>query len=126
MRKINYILNENSNIIYWQEFPFNKDEPFIEIDDNTTILLNYDKIIDGKLIKNVEKEQEIVNRNYNVSILISEIEKYKLLLTNTDYKVIKYMEGELDEESFLQAKEQRKEWRKLVNELSSQLASLEE
>lgn len=45
------------------------------------------------------------------------INELKQLLEDSDYKVLKYAEGELSEEEFLQAREQRRAWRAEINRL---------
>ena len=45
------------------------------------------------------------------------ISELKMLLTQTDYKVQKYMEGQLTEEEWAIAKAERQAWRDEINEL---------
>ena len=45
----------------------------------------------------------------------------KCKLAETDYKAIKYAEGELLEEEYAETKAQRKEWRKEINKLEEEL-----
>lgn len=47
------------------------------------------------------------------------IQMLKDLLRNTDYKAIKFAEGEITEEEFAPVREQRKAWRKEINEIES-------
>ena len=49
------------------------------------------------------------------------IQELKTLLTNSDYKAIKYAEGLLSDEEYEPIKLQRQEWRKQINELEKQL-----
>lgn len=46
-----------------------------------------------------------------------QIEILKNALAETDYKAIKFMEGEITEEEFAPVRAQRKEWRERINEL---------
>lgn len=46
-----------------------------------------------------------------------QIEILKKALADTDYKAIKFMEGEITEEEFAPVRKQRKEWRERINEL---------
>ena len=54
------------------------------------------------------------------------INELKTYLKATDYKSIKYAEGELSEEEFEPIKEQRKAWRAEINELQAQLQTYED
>lgn len=48
---------------------------------------------------------------------ISRITELKNKLFNTDYQAIKFAEGELSEEEYAPIREQRRNWRKEINEL---------
>lgn len=50
-----------------------------------------------------------------------EINALKQLLTNSDYKAIKFAEGEMPEEEFAPIRAQRQAWRVRINELEQQL-----
>ena len=54
----------------------------------------------------------------------AEIDHYKKLLSSTDYQAIKYAEGELTDEEYLQMKNQRISWRLKINELESEAKKL--
>jgi 5-bromo-4-chloroindolyl phosphate hydrolysis protein len=45
-------------------------------------------------------------------------------LHNTDYKAIKYAEGELTEEEYAPIREQRKAWRNEINALRAEIAEI--
>lgn len=45
------------------------------------------------------------------------IQELKKLLSDTDYKAIKFAEGLLTEEEFAPIRKQRQEWRNKINEL---------
>ena len=52
--------------------------------------------------------------------------KYQIMilkqnLTNTDYKAIKFAEGELSEQEYAPIRSQRREWRAEINRLEAQL-----
>lgn len=47
----------------------------------------------------------------------NKINKLKLELERTDYKVLKYIDGELTEEEYSKIKETRKELRRKIREL---------
>lgn len=52
----------------------------------------------------------------------NEINIYKQLLTNTDYRTLKYADGSLSAEEYEQTKQERQSWRARINELEVQLA----
>ena len=62
-------------------------------------------------IKPEPTEEEIKNE---------QIAELKQKLADTDYKAIKYAEGEYTEEDYTPVKEMRKEWRRAINELEEQ------
>lgn len=49
----------------------------------------------------------------------AEINALRQLLKQTDYKVIKFAEGQLTEDEFGEIKEKRQRWRSFINELQS-------
>lgn len=49
------------------------------------------------------------------------IEELKRMLAETDYKTLKYVEGELSEEEFLEEKQERALWRAEINRLEAEL-----
>lgn len=53
--------------------------------------------------------------------IVIEINTLKQLLTQTDYKCLKFAEGAMTAEEFAPAKAQREEWRERINELEEQL-----
>ena len=58
-----------------------------------------------------------------VSKRISEL---KTNLVITDYKAIKYAEGEISEEEYGPIREQRRAWRVEINTLEAEMAELQE
>ena len=48
----------------------------------------------------------------------------KSMLSQTDYKAIKYAEGEITEEEYAPVREQRRQWRRQINELEAEIESL--
>lgn len=52
----------------------------------------------------------------------SQIRRLKRLLDETDYKLNKFLEGELTEEEYEPVKAERKEWRRQINELEDAIA----
>ena len=55
----------------------------------------------------------------------SEIVELKKYLTNTDYKAIKFAEGELSESDYQEVKSQRHDARVRINELEARIEQLE-
>lgn len=62
----------------------------------------------------MSKEARIANFN--------RIKELMLLLKKTDYKAIKYAEGELSAEEYAETLAQRREWRAEINELEAKLS----
>ena len=71
----------------------------------------------GKLDTNFNVVQEIVSREEK----LAEIEELKGLLAASDYKAIKYAEGELTEYIYAPIREQRRAWREAINILEAEL-----
>ena len=65
-------------------------------------------------------EDEKVIEQYQVEII--ELKKY---LSDTDYKAIKFAEGELSESDYREVKSQRREARVRINELENMIEELE-
>ena len=59
------------------------------------------------------KTQEMIDRDN----AIQEITQLKKQLSDTDYKAIKFAEGEINPEDYLPIKNQRAEWRAKINKL---------
>ena len=55
-------------------------------------------------------------------IIIPQIMALKAELAASDYKAIKFAEGELSAEEYAPIREQRRMWRNKINELEEQLA----
>lgn len=74
--------------------------------------------------------EELSDKNFNIDVQIEALNKeigdYMLKLSQTDYRVIKYMEGFYTDEEFLPMKEQRQEWRQRINELEAEIGRLQE
>lgn len=72
------------------------------------------------------------NRNLNIAAirdeineLIGKISDLKRNLNRTDYQAIKFAEGEILEIDYAPIKEQRKSWRKQINDYEAAIASKE-
>ena len=71
-----------------------------------------------KFLENLTTKQKEM---YNIT---AEIARKKRALADTDYKVLKFIEGELTEEEFAPIRQQRKAWREEINELEVNLNDL--
>lgn len=59
-------------------------------------------------------------QNENDQAIQGEINALKQLLSNTDYKAIKYSEGLIPEKDYVEIREQREAWRARINELEEE------
>ena len=121
MIKVNYN-QETGKVI-----SFGKDtKPYIEITEQERKQplpdkYSYYAIVDGKFtIKRRTPTDEEVNRD-KAQAINREISELKRKLSDTDYKAIKYSEGWLTDEEYAEAKAQREQWRKRINELEEAL-----
>lgn len=87
MEKINYVLNENNQIVSYSVIPFDESKPYIEVEDLTKIKLGYSKIIDGEFYSN-EGVYDLIKR------LRKELKEIQLWLSKNDWKVNKIVVGE--------------------------------
>lgn len=115
--KINLVLDEKSIIISWISSPFDENKPFIDIEEPYSIHLGFDRFIDGKIVKDEEGYHAALIRQDKYE----EIQNLKAKLSETDYKLFKYLEGEISEEEYQTIKSQRHEWRTRINELEEEL-----
>lgn len=58
--------------------------------------------------------------------IMNDINIYQQLLSNTDYKALKYSEGVLPEEDYIDIKVKRVEWRMKINELQEELETIQQ
>ena len=79
-------------------------------------------------------DEETAQRNRNLNIaairdeineLMGKISDLKRNLNRTDYQAIKFAEGEMLEIDYTPIKEQRKSWRKQINDYEAAIASKE-
>lgn len=68
-----------------------------------------------------EQNIEIANFKDEISKRQREISELKRNLVNTDYKLYKFLEGELDNAEFEPIKQNRKSWRKRINDLEAEI-----
>ena len=121
MIKVNYN-QETGKVI-----SFGKDtQPYIEITEQERKQplpdrYSYYAVVDGKFtIKRRTPTVEEVKADETTEIN-RQIRELKKKLFDTDYKAIKYSEGWLTDEEYAEAKAQREEWRKRINELEASL-----
>ena len=115
--KINIVTKEDGTIESWTSYPFDENKPSIEIKDPYSIHLGIDKFINGKIIKDNKAYQKILELQEKRR----QIDECKKNLSETDYKLFKYLEGELSIEEYQQIKSQRQEWRNQINQLEEEL-----
>ena len=121
MIKVNYN-QETGKVI-----SFGKDtQPYIEITEQERKQplpdkYSYYAVIDGKFT--IKRRTPTIEELHNDDIqdINREINELKKRLFDTDYKAIKYSEGWLTDEEYAEAKAQREEWRKRINELEASL-----
>lgn len=68
-----------------------------------------------------EQNIEIANFRDEIAKRQREIVELKKSLASTDYKLYKYLEGELDGAEFEPIKQNRKQWRKQINDLEAEI-----
>lgn len=104
------------------------DNKFIYVDE----LPKYDmyrqllKVVDEKLVVvdlEISHEREKVIRRIEIS---NEINYYKSLLSKTDYKTLKYVDGAISDEEYSIIKIERQNWRNKINDLEELLSKLEQ
>ena len=121
MIKVNYN-QETGKVI-----SFGKDrKPYIEITEQERKQplpdkYSYYAVVDGKFT--IKRRTPTIEELHNDDIqdINREINELKKKLFDTDYKAIKYSEGWLTDEEYAEAKAQREEWRKRINELEASL-----
>lgn len=124
MKKINYTVDSNNIITSWRITPYNEAEPYIEVEDDIQLNVGFDKIIDGKLIKDIEGYQEYMEGKKLVIDKLSRINYLKQYLASTDYQAIKFAEGEISEADYTPIKEQRRAYRAEINQLETEITNL--
>lgn len=125
MKKINYKLNEQNQIVEWQEIPFNESLPYIEVKDPNEIILFCSTIVENKLYINRDvytKQLEQSRIRLQKQLRINELNQF---LCSTDYLIIKDYEGlmtsDKDIEQLQQAKADRAAARAEINQLQEEL-----
>ena len=78
-----------------------------------------------KQVTYVEMTQEEIDKAEAEAVVAqfqTELAELKQQLADTDYKAIKYAEGQITEEEYSETKEQRQAWRERINELESEMS----
>lgn len=124
--KINYELNDDNTIKQWVAIPFNPSLAYIEVEDPYLIKCSYDKIIKGKLVKDEVSYNNYLENQKSINDIQTQIFEVEHQLSSTDYKILKYIEGNLSEEEYSSIKVIRQQYRDTINKLKSSLSLLEE
>lgn len=78
-----------------------------------------------RITERAKKTQQISTLGEDISKLYIQIGTLKTKLNKTDYQAIKFTEGEMPFEEYAPIKEQRKGWRKEINDLEMLIATKE-
>lgn len=114
----------------YKVFPITDKDPYIEITNEEYEGLElFEKCFSNDLKKVVDyvkseeeiQEERVRQRNFE---LIEQIGELKAKLGQSDYKALKYFEGELTAEEYAPIKAERHLWRSKINELESQLTEV--
>ena len=105
---------------------------FYIIDDNSELAKkikenypNINFILDEKeQLINVEIDTVSKQNRQNIKNFQIQIRKFKKQLRATDYQAIKYAEGQLSKEEFLEMKTKRQGWRDEINNLEKKIEEL--
>lgn len=73
----------------------------------------------------VKRSQQLSTLSEEISKLYANIAGLKIKLNKTDYQAIKFTEGEMPYEEYAPVKEQRRGWRKEINDLEALIATKE-
>ena len=120
--KVNIITNKDKIITDVILSPLNNDLPIYEIENINDIHIGVAKLVKGKIEYNtIQLNKNIQKENY-----LQEINNYKMLLEQSDYKALKYFEGFITEEDYKPIKEERQSYRDKINELENLIKELEE
>ena len=109
---------------------FGKDvQPYIEITEQERKQplpdkYSYYAVINGKFtIKRRTPTSQEAKTDEIVSIN-KQIQELKQKLSDTDYKAIKYSEGWITEKDYVEVKQQRENWRSIINKLEEELEGI--
>ena len=105
---------------------FGKDtEPYIEITEQERKQplpnrYSYYAVVDGKFTIATRTPTEDEIKKDKEQSALQEIRELKEKLSATDYKAIKYAEGQLSDKEYEETKAQRQAWRNRINELEGE------
>ena len=109
---------------------FGKDvQPYIEITEQERKQplpdkYSYYAVINGEFtIKRRTPTSQEAKTDEIVSIN-KQIQELKQKLSDTDYKAIKYSEGWINEKDYAEVKQQRENWRSIINKLEEELEGI--
>ena len=104
------------------------DDNYLVIEDNTELanklIDNYpyvSLVVENGVIKDVTIDTEAKTAHETRDNILAQIETLKKNLINSDYKAIKYAEGQISEEDYQPIKQQRQNWRNEINNLESHI-----
>lgn len=115
----------------YRVYPIYEEDSCIEIsEEDFEKLENHEYCIadDLRSVIPYEKTQEEIEREQLQEYLLGlkfQIEELKGLLSSTDYKTLKYLEGELTQEEYEQAKQKRAEWRTQIDVIQQEIDEYE-
>ena len=105
-------ISESKDFIFVENLPTVKQFRQVLKVKNKTLIVE-----DLQLTK--EQEKNIIYLETQI-----EIDKYKKLLEETDYKALKFIDGEFTEEEYAPIREERKIYRVKINELEDKLKNI--
>lgn len=99
---------------------YNGDDAYIVTQADIDVMENHPKVqfLDGK----VQPRTERIHRERSANPRV-EIRVLKNKLADTDYKAIKFMEGEFPTDEFEAVKRERAEWRRRIREIENEVLS---
>ena len=105
-------ISESKDFIFAENLPTTKQFRQVLKVKNKTLIVE-----DLQLTK--EQEKNVIYLETQI-----EIDKYKKLLEETDYKALKFIDGEFTEEEYAPIREERKSYRVKINELEDKLKNI--
>lgn len=105
-------ISESKDFIFVENLPTIKQFRQVLKVKNKTLIVE-----DLQLTK--EQEKNVIYLETQI-----EIDKYKKLLEETDYKALKFIDGEFTEEEYAPIREERKIYRVKINELEDKLKNI--
>lgn len=105
-------ISESKDFIFVENLPAIKQFRQVLKVKNKTLIVE-----DLQLTK--EQEKNVIYLETQI-----EIDKYKKLLEETDYKALKFIDGEFTEEEYAPIREERKIYRVKINELEDKLKNI--